>query len=42
MVGAERVLESRVGGAGIDEVGPSELADVPESLKDFGVDEVEG
>ena len=41
VVGAERVLESRVCRARIDEVRPSELADVPESLKDFGVDEAE-
>ena len=41
VVGSERVLESRVGGAGVDEVSPSQLADVPEPLKDFGVEEIE-
>lgn len=41
VVGAECVLESRVGRAGVDEVSPTELANVSEPLKDFGVDERE-
>jgi hypothetical protein len=35
------VLESGVGGAGINEVRPAELADVPEALKDIGVEKGE-
>src|SRR5258706_3237941 len=41
MMGAERVLEPRVGRARIDEVRPPELPHVPKALKDFGVDERE-
>src|SRR3984893_17461460 len=38
---AEGMLESRVGGTGVDEIGPTELTYVSEPLKDFGVDERE-
>jgi hypothetical protein len=38
VVRAKRVLEARVRGAGIDQIGPPELAYVPQSLKDFRVD----
>src|SRR5436309_7936471 len=41
VMGAERVLESGVGCARVDEVRPTELADVPQALKDVGVDELE-
>jgi hypothetical protein len=41
MVRAERVLEAGVCSTGINEVCPSELTDIPESLKDFRVYEVE-
>jgi hypothetical protein len=41
MVRAQRVLEPRVGGAGIDQVRPAKLADVAKALKYFGVDELE-
>ncbi len=41
MMGAERVLEARVSGAGINEVGPAELPDVAQPLKNFGVDELQ-
>jgi hypothetical protein len=41
MMRAERVLKARVGRAGINEVRPSELTDVPKALKDFRVDERE-
>ena len=42
MVGSESVLETRVGSAGINEVRPSQLPNVSQSLEDFGVDKVEG
>ena len=38
VVGAERVLEPGVGGSGINEVGPTELPDVPKTLEYVGVD----
>src|SRR5687768_1027091 len=41
MVRPQRVLESSVGGAGIYEIGPAKLPDVPKSLDDVGVDESE-
>src|SRR5205085_2627196 len=40
MVRAECVLESRVGGAGVNEIGPAELADVAQTLKNLGVNEL--
>ncbi|MEP6550362.1 MAG: hypothetical protein ABJB95_04225, partial [Gemmatimonadales bacterium] len=40
MVRAERVLESRVRGARVDEIRPTELANVSQTLEDFGVDEL--
>src|SRR6266404_2407804 len=42
VVGAERVLEARVGRARIYEIGPAKLPNVPESLEDFGIDDPEG
>ena len=39
MVGTERVLETRVRCARIDEICPTQLSDVAEALEDFGVDE---
>src|SRR5258705_3267745 len=42
VVRAECVLEARVGGTGIHEVGPAKLPNVSESLKDFGINEPEG
>jgi hypothetical protein len=41
MVRAQRMLESRVRRAGINEIRPSELADVSESLEDVGIYEIE-
>ncbi len=41
MMGAEGVLETRMRCAGINQVGPPELSDVTQALKDFGVDESE-
>ena len=41
VVRAERVLESRMGGAGIDEISPTELPHVAQPLKDLGVDQPE-
>src|SRR5688572_14798245 len=41
MVCPQRVLESSVGGAGIYEIGPAKLPDVPKSLDDVRVDESE-
>src|SRR5712691_12117097 len=38
---AKRVLEPRVRGARVDEVGPTELAYVSEPLKDLCIDELE-
>jgi len=38
MICAERVLEAAVGGAGVDEEGVAELADVTEPLHGRGVD----
>ena len=42
MVGAERVLEPRVSGAGVDEVRQPELPNVPEPLENGRVDELQG
>ena len=42
MMRAERMLESRVRRSGIDEIRPTELANVAETLEDFGVDELKG
>src|SRR2546423_2688649 len=42
MMCAERVLESRMGRAGVDEIGPAQLSNVTQALKDFGIDELEG
>jgi hypothetical protein len=41
MVSAQGVLETRMGCAGIDQVGPAKLADVPQALKDLCIDELE-
>jgi hypothetical protein len=41
VVGAEGVLESCVGRAGVNEVRPPELAHVAKALENFGVDERE-
>src|SRR4029077_405713 len=41
VMSAKRVLESRMRGARVDEVGPTQLAYISEALKDFGVDELE-
>jgi hypothetical protein len=41
VVGAERVLEARVRGPGVDEKGVTELADVAETLDCRGVEDRE-
>jgi hypothetical protein len=41
VVSAERVLEPRMGSAGIDEIRPTELADIAQALEDFGIDEAQ-
>src|SRR3954470_8713095 len=42
MVGAKRVLETRVCRAGIHEICPAELSHIAETLKDVGIYELEG
>ena len=42
VIGAERVLEARVRGAGIDEIREAELPDVSQALKNRRVDELQG
>jgi len=41
VMGAEGVLETRMRCARINQVGPAKLADVAQTLKDFGIDELE-
>jgi hypothetical protein len=41
VISAERVLESRMCGAGIDEKRQAELADISQALKDIRVDKLE-
>jgi len=41
MMRAESVLKARMRCAGINEVGPAKLANVTQTLKDFGIDEFE-
>jgi hypothetical protein len=42
VVCAECVLEARVAGAGVDEVGEAELPDVSQTLERAGVDQSQG
>src|SRR5207302_4992682 len=42
VIGTEAVLEARVRGAGIDEEGVTELADIPQPLDGGGIDDGQG